>query len=385
VVAEVTRHITRIVERDLWARAAGRCQFSGCNTLLYRSAVTQEAVNLAQKAHIYAFSQNGPRGWGPFKIGLSKLNDVSNLMLMCYGCHTKIDQEDGSLRYSSDLLIYWKAEHELRVEVVTGIAPNKKSHVVLYGANIGSEKSPIEYQSCVEAMFPQGYPASERPVSISMKSEHRDSSSQFWQTESQHLLKAFQRKILSLIEDDPCKHFSLFTLAPQPLLIQLGALLTDKMDVETYQLHREPKGWTWQDCEGGFDYVVRKPDNFNGVPALILSLSDHVSHQRITRVIGEEVSIWEITMETPNNDFMQAKQQLSLFRQRLRELIVDIKRVHGESTPLHIFPVMPISCAIELGRVRMPKADMPWLIYDHDIETQEFVKAIELKGDLNGG
>jgi len=65
------------------------------------------------------------------------------------------------------------------------------------------------------------------------------------------------------------------------------------------------------------------------VPALILSLSDHVSHQRITRVIGEEVSIWEITMETPNNDFMQAKQQLSLFRQRLRELIVDIKRVHG--------------------------------------------------------
>ena len=245
MVAEVTRHITRIVERDLWARAAGRCQFSGCNTLLYRSAVTQEAVNLAQKAHIYAFSQNGPRGWGPFKIGLSKLNDVSNLMLMCYGCHTKIDQEDGSLRYSSDLLIYWKAEHELRVEVVTGIAPNKKSHVVLYGANIGSEKSPIEYQSCVEAMFPQGYPASERPVSISMKSEHRDSSSQFWQTESQHLLKAFQRKILSLIEDDPCKHFSLFTLAPQPLLIQLGALLTDKMDVETYQLHREPKGWTW--------------------------------------------------------------------------------------------------------------------------------------------
>jgi hypothetical protein len=234
-------------------------------------------------------------------------------------------------------------------------------------------------------MFPQWYPASERPVSISMKSEHRDSSIQFWQTESQHLFKAFQRKILSLIEDDPCKHFSLFTLAPQPLLIQFGALLTDKIDVEAFQLHREPKGWAWQDFENGFDYVVRKPNHFNGVPALILSLSDHVSRRRITRIIGEEASIWEITIDLPNNDFMQAKRQLSLFRQRLRELIVDIKKAHGESTPLHIFPVMPVSCAIELGRIRMPKADMPWLIYDHDIETQEFVKAIELKGDLNGG
>jgi hypothetical protein len=31
----------------------------------------------------------------------------------------------------------------------------------------------------------------------------------------------------------------------------------------------------------------------------------------------------------------------------------------------------------------MPKADMPWLIYDHDMGTQEFVKAIEIKGDLH--
>lgn len=385
MVVEVTRYIKPPVERELWARAAGRCQFSGCNTLLYKSAVTQETVNLAQKAHIYAFSEKGPRGWGPFKTGLNKLNDISNLMLMCHGCHRKIDQEEGSLRYPADRLIRWKTEHEQRVEVVTDIAPDKKSHVVLYGANIGSEKSPIEYHACVEAMFPQSYPASERPILLSMKSEHRDSSPQYWPTESQHLVKAFQRKILSIIDDDPCKHFSLFTLAPQPLLIQLGALLTDKIDVETYQLHREPKDWIWQDCGDDFDYTIRKPDHFDGEPALIVSLSDHVSHERITRVIGESAPIWEITLENPHNDFMQAKQQLSLFRKQLRCLIVDIKHAHGEATPLHIFPVMPVSCAIEFGRARMPKADMPWLIYDHDMETKEFVKAIELKGDLHAG
>lgn len=381
MVVEVTRYIKPPVERELWARAAGRCQFSGCNTLLYKSAVTQETVNLAQKAHIYAFSEKGPRGWGPFKTGLTKLNDISNLMLMCHGCHSKIDQEGGSHRYPADLLIHWKAEHEQRVEIVSGIAPNKKSHVVLYGVNIGSEKSPIEYHSCVQAMFPQWYPAGERPIQISTKSELKDSSPQYWQAESLHLIKAFKNKILPIIEDDACTHFSLFALAPQPLLIQLGALLTDKISVESYQPHREPKGWQWQDCEDNFDYIIRKPEGGGGAVALIIAFSDNVSKDRITRVIGDDASIWEITIENPHNDFMQAKQQLSLFRKRMRSLIVDIKQQHGEATPLHIFPVMPVSCCIELGRARMPKPDMPWLVYDHDIGTQEFVKTVEIIGD----
>lgn len=383
MVSEVTRHVPENAQRELWARAAGRCQFHGHNRLLYTSCVTQETVNSAQKAHIYAFSESGPRGRGPYIDNLHALNDVSNLMLMCYDCHKKIDQDKEGVRYSADLLIRWKTEHEQRVEIVTGIAPDKKSHIVLYGANIGSEKSPIEYHGCIKAMFPQWYPAHERPIQLSTKSELKDSSPQYWQAESLHLLKIFQRKLLPVIEDDAAKHFSVFALAPQPLLIQLGALLTDKISVESYQPHREPKGWHWQDFENDFDYIIREPDHTDGAVALTISLSDNVSRNRITTVLGDDACIWELTIENPHNDFMQARHQLSLFRSRLRSLIVAIKKQHGEAAPLHIFPVMPVTCAIELGRIRMPKADMPWLIYDHDMSTQEFVKAIELKGDLH--
>ena len=48
---EVTRHIKREVERELWARAAGRCQFQGCNELIYKSPVIHERVNVAEMAH----------------------------------------------------------------------------------------------------------------------------------------------------------------------------------------------------------------------------------------------------------------------------------------------------------------------------------------------
>ena len=382
MVKEVTRYIPSSVERELWARAAGRCQFSGCNKLLYKSAVTQESVNLAQKAHIYSFSDKGPRGWGPFKLNTGHLNDISNLMLMCHGCHKKIDQDVNGERYSAELLIQWKNDHERRVEIVTGIEADKKSHVVLYGANIGSEKSLIEYRSCVESMFPRWYPASERPVILSMNSELKDSSAEYWSAEYAHLYRTYERNIAHLIDQDFCKHFSVFALAPQPLLIQLGALLTDKISVETYQLHREPKGWRWQELPETFEFVVRKPDNFDGVPALLFSLSDHVAYDRIIRVLNS-ANIWEVTIETPHNDFMRSKQQLSVFRKCVRQMMVDIKNKHGNDAPLHIFPVMPVSCCVELGRARMPKADMPWIIYDHDVGTQEFVKSIELRGDIH--
>jgi len=64
-------------------------------------------------------------------------------------------------------------------------------------------------------------------------------------------------------------------------------------------------------------------------------------------------------------------------------MMVDIKNSHGNDVPLHIFPVMPVSCCVELGRARMPKADMPWIIYDNDIGTQEFSKSIEIRGDIH--
>ncbi len=383
MVSEVTRYIKREVERELWARAAGRCEFDGCNKLLYISSVTQETVNLAQKAHIYSFSKNGPRGWGPFSINAKGLNEAVNLMLMCHGCHKKIDQDNEGARYSADLLIEWKCEHEQKVEIVTGIRSDKKSHVVLYGANIGSEKSPVNYISCAQAMFPSWYPSSERPVLLSMNSELKDSGAIYWKAESDHLYKSFERNIAPLLDQHNCKHFSVFALAPQPLLIQLGVLFTDKISVETYQPHREPKGWAWQEPQGDFEFIINEPGGFEGVPVLLLSLSDHVSQDRIKRVLGSNVSIWELTIDCPINDFMKSKEQLSLYRKYLRRLMVDIKKHHGNTEPLHIFPVMPVSCAIELGRIRMPKADMPWVIYDQDVGSGQFVKSIEIRGDIH--
>jgi hypothetical protein len=59
--------------------------------------------------------------------------------------------------------------------------------------------------------------------------------------------------------------------------------------------------------------------------------------------------------------------------------MVLIKGKHGQSTPLRIFPAMPIACAVEFGRVRMPKADMPWIIYDQNNKAGKFIQTISIQ------
>lgn len=379
-IKDVTRHIKREVERELWARAAGRCQFKGCNRIVYRSQVTQEKVNASEKAHIYSFSENGPRGRGPYARDPKNINDIGNLLLSCHDCHETIDQDKEGLKYSPSLLQEWKKEHEQRILTVTGIAANRKSHVVFYGSNIGEQRSPLQQEDAMEAMFPERYPVSRNPTCLSMACSHEDNSAAFWETESMHLKRVFEQKIQSLIESDPVKHFSLFSLAPIPLLIQLGALFTDKISVDTYQPIREPKGWHWQEFPDGFEFVTKMPEKPSGAPVLIISLSDFISHERIKTIMGDNVAIWELTVPEMHigNDNIRSKAQLSMMRTSMRNLMVQIKKVHGETALLSVFPAMAVSCSVEMGRARMPKADMPWVIYDQNKKVGKFIKTITI-------
>jgi len=378
---EVTRYIKREVERELWARAAGRCQFAGCNRPLFKSSVTQEQVNISEKAHIYSFSEDGPRGWGPFVTNKKELNEVVNLMLVCHDCHKTIDQDEKGERYSAQLLIKWKDEHEKRIAIVTGIAPTKKSHVILYGANIGDQTSKLQPEAAKNALFPDWYPAEERPVHLSMSWERKDSDPTYWETEAENLRSAFNRQIRHLVDGPECSHLSLFALAPIPLMTLFGSLLTDKVSAQAYQLHREPfQTWKWLPGPENFMFLVNRPVSYAHQPALVISLSDHIAPSRVTAVLGEAVSIWELTVERPHNDFLKSKEQLSQFRETSRQLIVDIGKAHGKHTPLAIFPAMPVACAVDLGRGRMPKADGPWIIYDQNNECNKFIRALEIGG-----
>lgn len=380
-LAKEVRGLDKKVVVGLWARAAGRCEFDNCNRPLYKSPVTQEQGNISEISHIWSFSEKGPRGHGPLKSKKKQINELSNLMLLCHDCHKTIDLDKKGERYSAKLLRGWKEEHERRIAIVAGVNPSKKSHVLLYGANIGEEKSMLQPEHAKESLFPEWYPAEESPFYLSMNWEGKDDKKDYWKTEAGNLSKIFNQKIRPLIEEAKPGHFSIFALAPMPLMVLLGSLMTDKIPAQVYQLHREPyPTWRWLDGPDKIKFQIKPPHSFKYPAVLIMSLSGSINHDRITAILGKKVSIWELTIDKPHNDFLKNKSQLSCYRETVRKLMVEIGKVHGKKLALSIFPAMPVACAVELGRVRMPKADMPWIFYDQNNKKKCFIKTLTIGG-----
>jgi hypothetical protein len=361
----------------LWGKAGGRCEFAGCNKPLWKSSVTQEEVNIAQKAHTYAFSSDGPRGND--EVAESEINSIANLMLVCHECHRKMDSRLDGGRYTAPLLQHMKAEHERRIEIVTGVVADKKSHILLYGANVGDHSSPLTYRETAPALFPERYPVDDVPIELgTTNSSFLDRDAEFWAVEAENLRRKFQLRVRERLAAGAVNHLSVFALAPQPLLVLLGSLLGDIVPSDVYQRHREPPSWEWPAKATTPPFQVLRPTSVSGPPALVVALSATVTPDRITSVLGPGASIWTLTVATPHNDITKSRQQLSQLRSVLRRLLDEVKVAHGQSTALHVFPVAPVSAAIELGRVRMPKADMPWRVYDQVNARGGFVFALPI-------
>lgn len=382
VVRAPTRDIKSSVQNLLWGRAAGRCQFDNCNRPLTRAPATQGTRNIAEKAHIYAFSRSGPRADDAWPAEL--LNDVGNLLLVCHDCHVIIDEGNGPEQYTAEVLMEMKRRHEQRIEIATGIAPNLSTHLLTYGTFVGAHQALPSFNDAALAIFPARVPASAAIIELGSRTgSQRDRDEAFWAEQRRELQYEFGRQIRTPIERGDIAHLSVFALAPQPLLIQLGVLMGDITPADTFQRHREPPGWGWPSEAALVPFDVSAPADVGGIPALVLAISATITPDRVTRILGDDAAVWTITVPEPHNDIVKAKGMLSAFRLEVRKVLDRMKAKHGHTTPIHVFPALPVSLAIELGRSRMPKADAPWVLYDEQQSRGGFVRAFTITADTD--
>lgn len=360
----------------LWGKSGGRCEYRGCNECLYRDSLTQSVFNEAYIAHIVADKANGPRGDAVLSEQLKA--ELSNLMLMCDAHHRLIDKVEVA-HHTVELLREMKREHEERIERLTDIGPNMQSHIILYRANVGEHTPELCYDS-VKEYLPPRYPAESRAIDIGLsKSPQRDTDELFWKTEQDILEKNFNQLVMPRLRNGEFKHISLFAFAPQPLLIKLGTMFSDIQAVEIHQPIRTPKTWRWQASGEDATYKVLEPENIYRMVALNISLSATINNDRIHAVLGQDCSVFTLTIDNPFNDFMTTKKHLQDFSVEIRKLFDLIKSKYDAHTPLHVFPAMPVSAAIEMGMRWMPKADMPLVIYDQNTATGGFSKSLEIR------
>ncbi|KRR25455.1 hypothetical protein CQ14_09785 [Bradyrhizobium lablabi] len=366
------------VQNVLWARAAGRCQYAGCNKLLIGEQVSgARNANTSYIAHIVGDSPDGPRGDPVLSPKLA--HDLDNLMLACDPHHRVIDREMVDA-HSVEVLREMKRRHEERIRTVTGIDEDKASHVIRYAAKIGSNESPVEKGAVKWSMIPERYPLDDGWIDLDLVAlELRDDDPAYWPTHVKNLQTVFGEKVRGRMERQEIKRLAVFGLAPIPLLFELGRLISDIATAEVRQFLRDPKGWKWDATSPPVRYELHRPDRTGKLVALKLETSAPVVDERVVKVLGPDASIWSISAAGAHNDIVRRPEDVAAFAKLFRKTLDDIKLAHGEDTTVNVFPAVPVSIAVEAGRSWQPKAHPSLNIYDQNWKLNGFALAHRLE------
>lgn len=377
--------IPQKVQNQLWARAAGRCEFRGCNKILYTDDLTQLRDNLSVISHIIAYEKDGPRGHETLSDQLK--TDISNLMLTCKDHGKIIDSKEYEEKYSIELLREYKKEHEDRIKLLTGVLENSKTHVLLFFAPIGGRTFNIDQSQIFHALQPR-YPSTEYPYSIDLtdfcKVETKEGCTFLCQTIDEKYKDIFKNGV----NRKDFHHISVFALAPIPLLVYLGSLIGDISNVDLYQKHRSTDKWTWKDESEDRDdfYQISGPKAHNAAAktAIAISVSGEVDKENIRAILGRDCNLYEINASKPGVDFLSSKAKLKGFSLTFRELLNDIRCVNGHFNEMHLFSASPAPVAIESGRAFLPKCDPPIKVYDFIGKDGGFVHALTINEHSKG-
>lgn len=343
-------HLSSTVRRDLWVAAGGRCEFRGCCKPIDRDFLTKARCNVAEYAHIIADSPAGARG----VLGESErlAADPSNLMLLCFDCHSRIDRKAQDNPYTAEQLRAMKREHEVRIQLIYSATGVKESLPILMSFPIGSQVPVIELEQVHHAMLENSgytrFPAA-RHIHIDRSDfDVQDDSPDFWPRAEQAVTSLYERRILpELTMRDGPSHLTIAALAPIPILMKLGALLGDKTEAMVMDLPNER--WLWDrgsDCAAP-EFLYEVPETLPREVAVAVSISS-----RATQPDGVEVV--EFRAKEPNRAIIRTEGHLLTFRREFNAFLMTV--VRAGVRVLHIHPVTSLCTSVEIGRMLLPKA-----------------------------
>lgn len=347
--------------RILWGKAAGICEYRGCNEKLFYDETTAYEFNAAYIAHIVASSPDGPRG----DINRSHLlsDKIENIMLLCDKHHRLIDIEDVQ-GHPEDLLLEMKREHEKNIEKVCNYLNTEKTQILNFVSPIKGNKVSISYIDTVKAILPQKQPFDQYGIIIDIKSAYPIQSYEYWEDLNRQLEYQFLTKVKAMYDNVGNVCISVFPLAPIPLIIELGVLFGDKTNVDIYQKTRVPNTWCWQSSELTNSFSVTKTISQIGKDvALVLSLTSTISDDRVTNIIKPD-AVYRIIAEQQGVDCIKSEKDLCEFWHKYQQVCDEIFNKFGAGCKIHLFSAMPVSAAFEVGRRRMPGLHPPITIYD---------------------
>lgn len=397
-------------QRLLWGRAAGRCQ--RCNIDVSRDRLSWRAYNLSENAHIIASSVNGTRGAKGKSAALA--DKLENHLLLCRDCHKIVDEKRrGEVLFPTEWLLKLKHDQEALVHRLMELAKKPQSVAVYISAAVGQTRlQPLVIDDINMAIVDAGLvPALNHPIHIDLLTllevETLDSDPAFWAMASKLIRRKLEAELLEGAHKklSEVEHFSLFGLAPIPVLALLGNLIPDTrkammyqpiwdeinpgrkplgttIDIDIHQYDRDPETWCWpkerRQPVPVFSYVhMAGPAQQRGGDIAVLCELSFPTHLELVEAALPGAPVYHFTASDVTADIIQAPTDVKAFMAAFRQLLSVLERDHGHNAHVHVFGSLPVSCAIALGRLQV-KGSLSMTVHNLQRNPNRYTRGLTL-------
>jgi hypothetical protein len=228
--------------------------------------------------------------------------------------------------------------------------------------------SPINIHSVVEALKPDlpfGAPFFIRPTITELPWQ----KAVIYQSQLVEDIIAKSRDLLP-------PRFAVFSLAPIPLTIHLGFLLSDRVQVRCYQYHRDQCTWQWPELS---DDEVDLNIQVSGLPTetvlgrseviIRVSLSAKIRQEETDEVVSDAPVELDLLVENPDVMWLRSPKQLEQLGQTFRLTLATIREKVPQCSQIHLFYVGPTGGAVTIGQQINPRMNPPIRVYEYSRQS----------------
>lgn len=353
------RQLRTAEEAYLWVACGGVCSFEGCNKRLIESS-SGDLTNAGIKAHIIGHAENSARHEYMEEYGYTQgtLEDVPNLMLMCYYHSKLIDDEHTRDQFPPDKLFKMKEDHEKKV--ASWSDDKKKKSIALIHKRMGGPISDIEFDG--EAPYILLDAVEDQTV-------FEDFTLEGWEQGKNRNVELYSQ-FLQKIKEKEAEVGEVFPLSPIPLLIHLGSLLTDTVPYSIYQFNRETQLWVSDNPDTNKDLklTVSQEIKESEELAVLVSVSGIVKLKSVEDTLGNFDFI-SFEVDDPGLKRILYREDVVNIQSKIKDDVEKLLQKY-DYEKIHLFYAGPAGLAIEIGRGINPNIWSEVYLYQYNNRTK---------------
>jgi hypothetical protein len=182
-----------------------------------------------------------------------------------------------------------------------------------------------------------------------------------------------ERMILDLFEK--CRssfppRFAVFSIAPIPLIVQLGFLLTYSVSTRYFKLHLDSQSWIWptENIETKFNIIGIPAGIFSSECDVVIrvSLSEKVGKHETDEVVTSAPVQIDISVDDPSLTWLRTPDQVTNFASVFRGVLSEIRQKVIGCQHIHLFMSVPAPVALIAGQQINPRMNAPVRLYEYN-------------------